>query len=69
MQVKRDITGGIMSLGVIITSIFAIMHSNLTDLTEVYMNEVTIVENGERNAITTEVETVLNLITNGYMQF
>jgi len=66
MQVKRDITGGIMSLGVIITSIFAIMHSNLT---EVYMNEVTIVENGERNTITTEAETVFGLITNGYMQF
>ena len=66
MQVKRDITGGIMSLGVIITSIFAIMHSNLT---EVYMNEVTIVENGERNTITTEAETVLDLITDGEMQF
>jgi len=55
-----------MSLGVIITSIFAIMHSNLT---EVYMNEVTIVENGERNTITTEADTVYGLITNGYMQF
>jgi len=67
MQVKRDITGGIMSLGVIITSIFAIMHSNF-NLTEVYMNEVTIVENGERNTITTEADTVLGLITDGYMQ-
>ena len=66
MQVKRDITGGIMSLGVIATSIFAIMHSNLT---EVNMNEVTIVENGERNTITTEAETVLDLVTDGYIQF
>ena len=55
-----------MSLGVVITSIFAITHSNLT---EVNMNEVTIVENGERNTIATEVETVLELITDGYMQF
>lgn len=66
MQVKRDITGGIMSLSVIITSIFAIMHSNLT---EVNMNEVTIVENGERNTFTTEADTVLDLITDGYIQF
>lgn len=66
MQVKRDITGGIMSLGVIITSIFAIMHSNLN---EVNMNEVTIVENGERNTFTTEADTVLNLVTDGYIQF
>jgi uncharacterized protein YabE (DUF348 family)/3D (Asp-Asp-Asp) domain-containing protein len=66
MQVKRDITGGIMSLGVIVTSIFAIMHSNLT---EVNMNEVTIVENGERNTITTEAETVLELMTDGEVQF
>jgi|GEM_PF-1384945 len=65
MQVKRDITGRIMSLGVIATSIFAIMHSNLT---EVNMNEVTIVENGERNTITTEAETVLGLVTGGYVQ-
>jgi len=41
------------------------MHSNLT---EVNMNEVTIVENGERNTITTEAETVLELITDGYIQ-
>ena len=67
MQVKRDITGGIMSLGVIITSIFALMHSN--NLNEVNMNEVTIVENGERNTFTTEADTVLGLITDGYMQF
>ena len=66
MQVKRDITGGIMSIGVIATSIFAIMHSNLT---EVNMNEVTIIENGERNTITTEAETVLELVTDGYVQF
>jgi len=66
MQVKRDITGGIMSIGVIATSIFAIMHSNLT---EVNMNEVTIVENGERNTITTEAETVLDLVTDGYVHF
>jgi len=66
MQVKRDITGGIMSFGVVITSIFAIMHSNLT---EVNMNEVTIVENGERNTITTEAETVMDLITDGDVQF
>jgi len=66
MQVKRDITGGIMSVGVIATSIFAIMHSNLT---EVNMNEVTIIENGERNTITTEAETVLDLVTDGYVQF
>lgn len=66
MQVKRDITGAIMSSSVIITSIFAMMHSNLT---EVNMNEVTIVENGERNTFTTEADTVLNLITDGYMQF
>ena len=65
MQVKRDIAGGIMSLGVIATSIFAIMHSNLT---EVNMNEVTIVENGERNTITTEAETVLDLVTDGDVQ-
>ncbi|MCL2560017.1 MAG: 3D domain-containing protein [Turicibacter sp.] len=55
-----------MSLGVIITSIFAIMHSNLN---EVNMNEVTIVENGERNTFTTEAETVLSLVTGGYIQF
>ena len=55
-----------MSFGVMITSIFAIMHSNLT---EVNMNEVTIVENGERNTVITEAETVLELITDGYMQF
>ena len=66
MQVKRDITGGIMSFGVIATSIFAITHSNLT---EVNMNEVAIIENGERNTITTEAETVLDLVTGGYVQF
>ena len=53
-------------MGVIVTSLFAIMHSN--SLTEVNMNEVTIVENGGRNIITTEVETVLDLITEGYLQ-
>jgi len=52
-----------MSIGVIATSIFAIMHSNLT---EVNMNEVTIVENGERNTITTEALTVLDLKTEGH---
>ena len=65
MQIKRDITGGIMSVGVIVTSIFAIMRSNLT---EVNMNEVTIVENGERITIATEAETVHELITDGYVQ-
>jgi uncharacterized protein YabE (DUF348 family)/3D (Asp-Asp-Asp) domain-containing protein len=55
-----------MSLGVVITSIFASMHSNLN---EVNMNEVTIVENGERNTFTTEATTVHNLITEGYIQF
>jgi len=65
MQVKRDITGGIMSFGVIATSIFAIMHSNMT---EVNMNEVAIIENGERNTITTEANTVLDLVKDGYVQ-
>ena len=65
MQLKRDITGGIMSVGVITTSIFAIMHSNMT---EVNMNEVTIVENGERITITTEADTVQTLVTDGYVQ-
>ena len=65
MQTKRNITGGIMSVGVIVTSIFAIMRSNLT---EVNMNEVTIVENGERITIATDVETVHGLITEGYIQ-
>ena len=65
MQVKRDITGGIMSVGVIVTSVFAIMRSNLT---EVNMNEVAIIENGERITIATEAETVRDLITDGYVQ-
>ena len=65
MQLRRNITGGVMSIGVIITSVFAIMRSNLT---EVNMNEVTIVENGERITITTEAETVHDLITYGYVQ-
>jgi len=54
-----------MSVGVIVTSIFAIMRSNLT---EVNMNEVTIVENGERITIATEAATVHELITDGYIQ-
>jgi len=65
MQLRRDITGGVMSVGVIITSVFAIMRSNLT---EVNMNEVTIVENGERITVTTEASTVLELIEDGYVQ-
>jgi len=65
MQVKRDITGGIVSVGVIITSVFAIMRSNLT---EVNMNEVAIIENGERITIATDAETVHELITDGYIQ-
>ena len=66
MQVKRGITGGIMSIGVIVTSIFAIMHSNLT---QVNMNEVTIVENGERISFTTEAETVIDALTEAPIQF
>jgi len=66
MQVKRGITGGIMSAGVVITSIFAIMHSNLT---EVNMNEVTIVENGERISFTTEAETVIDALAEAPIQF
>jgi len=66
MQVKRGITGGIMSFGVIVTSIFAVMHSNLT---QVNMNEVTIVENGERISFTTEAETVIDALAEAPIQF